>query len=102
MLHDWPLEKALAAGDKATGTAVLVTLYGEMKDQPHPVDLVGIWQELGIVAEGNTVRFVDTAPLASIRVAITDGAQASGSKAALDTNTHTLLVGRRATPGPAS
>jgi hypothetical protein len=98
MLHDWPLEEAFAAGDKATGTTVLQTLYDKMKDKPYPVDLQEIWQQLGIVPDGETVRFVDTAPLAAIRDAITYGVPSSEPKAALDTETHTVLVGRRASP----
>ncbi len=98
MLHDWPLEKALAAGDQATGTTVLQTLYGKMKDQPYPVDLQEIWQQLGIVPDGDTVRFVDTAPLAAIREGVTYGTPPAKPTAALDTQRHTLLVGRRATP----
>ncbi|MGA2810968.1 MAG: hypothetical protein ABSG16_06180 [Candidatus Acidiferrum sp.] len=96
MLHDWPLEKALAAGDQATRTTVLQTLYGKMKDDPYPVDLQQIWLQLGIVPDGNTVRFVDAAPLAAIREGITYGAASSKPKAALNTQTHTLIVGRRA------
>jgi hypothetical protein len=102
MLHDWPLEKAFAAGDQATGTTVLETLYNKMKDQPYPVDLPEIWQQLGIVPDGDTVRFVDTAPLAGIREGITYGTSSSKPKAALDPQTHTLLVGRRATQRPVS
>ncbi|HME11802.1 MAG TPA: hypothetical protein VKF79_03000 [Candidatus Acidoferrum sp.] len=97
MLHDWPLEKALAAGDQVTGTTVLQTLYNKMKDNPYPVDLAEIWQQLGIARDGDTVRFVDTAPLAAIREGITYGTPGSSPKAAFDAQTHTLLVGRRAT-----
>jgi len=99
MLHDWPLEKAFAAGDQATGTTVLQTLYGKMKDNPYPVDLQEIWQQLGIVQDGETVRFVDTAPLAAIREGITYGTPPASPKSALDPQTHTLLVGRRANHG---
>jgi hypothetical protein len=100
MRHDWPLESALDAGDHATGTTVLKTLYEKMKNDPYAVDLPALWQQLGIVQEGQTVRFVDTAPLAAIREAITYGTPTYSPQAALDTQTHTLLVGRRATRGP--
>jgi hypothetical protein len=66
-----PLEPLLEIGDQATGTRVLGTLYGRMKDQPAPVDLDSLWGELGVRPEGGTVRFNDAAPLAATRRAIT-------------------------------
>jgi hypothetical protein len=102
MRHDWPLESALAAGDKASGTIVLQTLYAKMKNDPYPVDLPSLWQQLGIVRDGETVQFVDTAPLAAIREAITFGTPATSPKTALDPHAHTFLVGRRATHLPGS
>jgi hypothetical protein len=96
MLHDWPLEKALAAGDQAAGVTVLQTLYDKMKDRPYPVDLTEIWRQLGIVRDGDTVRFLDAAPLAAIRDGITYGIPSSAAKSAMDTRPHALLVGRRA------
>jgi predicted metalloprotease with PDZ domain len=80
--QDWPLEKALDAGDQATGAAVLRPLYEKMKDQPYDVDLPALWKQLGIEREGDTVRFVDDAPLSQTRVAITYGSAAPGSSAA--------------------
>jgi hypothetical protein len=71
--EDWDLEKALEVGDKATGVAVLQPLYNKMKDQPYTVDLPGIWTQLGIEQQGNTVRFIDSAPLAKTRDAMTWG-----------------------------
>ena len=97
MLHDWPLDKALEAGDKATGTTVLETLYGKMKDNPYPVDLPEIWQQLGIVADAEAVRFVDTAPLAAIREGITYGTSPASPKAASEAHPQAIVVGRRAT-----
>jgi len=32
MREDWPIEKALEAGDRAVGGNVLIKLYGEMRD----------------------------------------------------------------------
>ncbi len=69
--HDWDLQDALNAGDKATGTSVLTGLYAKMKDQPVDVDLAAMWKQLGIETERKTVRFVEDAPLAPIRRAIT-------------------------------
>lgn len=71
--HEWELSKALKVGDEATGTAVLVPLYEKMKGQPYSVDLEGMWKELGVERTGDTVRFVDSAPLAKVREGITWG-----------------------------
>ena len=83
--YDWPIEKALKIGDQAAGVPVLENLYGKMKDQPYDVDLPALWQQLGIDREGDKVVFVDTAPLAKVREAITFGkAEASLKPAAAD------------------
>jgi hypothetical protein len=69
--HDWDLPKALAMGDLATGTHVLMRQYEEWKDKPVTVDLTKLWAELGIKAVDGGVEFVDSAPGAGIRKAIT-------------------------------
>jgi len=69
--HDWELAKTLGIGDQATGTTVLGDLYAKWKDQPVEVDLASMWKELGIVADGKSVRLVDDAPVAAVRRAIT-------------------------------
>lgn len=69
--EDWEIEKALAMGDKGTGTTVLQDLYHEMRDKPDPVDLDGLWKKLGIGVKGDQVVFDDKAPEANIRRAIT-------------------------------
>jgi predicted metalloprotease with PDZ domain len=74
--QDWKLEDVLKTGDQVTGTSVMAALYAKMKDQPMDVDLPGLWKQLGIEADGKTVRLVDDAPLAAIRRAITDAATA--------------------------
>jgi hypothetical protein len=72
--HDWPLEQALAIGDRATGTKVLTRMYTEWKDKPVAVNLPRLWEELGIRSRPDgAVEFVSTAPLAGIREAITGG-----------------------------
>ena len=73
--HEWPLDKALAIGDKATGTHVLTEQYAKWKDAPVTVDLGKLWAELGIRQNGDEVEFVDDAPLAKIRVAIAHRSQ---------------------------
>jgi hypothetical protein len=69
--HDWDLPKALAIGDRETGTHVLMKQYEEWKDKPVMVDLPKLWEELGIKAVEGGVQFVDAAPGAGIRKAIT-------------------------------
>jgi hypothetical protein len=70
--EDWDIEKAFAAGDKATGTTVLADLYKEMSDKPDPVDLNAFWKQLGISRDANGAIKVDSkAPLAEVRMAIT-------------------------------
>jgi hypothetical protein len=69
--RDWDLSEALRIGDQATGVSVLVPLYNKMKDQPYDVDLPALWKQLGVERSGDTVHFVDSAPLAKLRHAIT-------------------------------
>ncbi len=69
--QDWPIEKAFAVGDQATGTHVLTNLYGQMKDKPVPVNLDALWKELGVEQTPDGVRLDDNAPFANIRKAIT-------------------------------
>lgn len=77
--HEWELETALSVGDEATGVPVLRPLYDKMKDKAYPVDLNEMWTQLGVERNGNTVRFVDSAPLAATRRAITWGIRASAN-----------------------
>jgi len=69
--HEWPLDRALEIGDKATGTHVLTQQYAAWKDAPVTVDLPALWTELGIRSAADGIEFVPTAPLAAIREAIT-------------------------------
>ncbi|HZU97821.1 MAG TPA: hypothetical protein VFF73_14060, partial [Planctomycetota bacterium] len=68
---EWSLERALAAGDAATRTHVLVGLYDEWKEKRVTVDLAALWKELGVTVAGDSVRFDDTAPRAATRRALT-------------------------------
>jgi hypothetical protein len=68
--QDWPLARALEAGDKATGTGVLVKLYDEMKATPVKPDLAALWKKLGVSVRDGKVTFDDDAPLASVRRAM--------------------------------
>jgi hypothetical protein len=68
---DWPIERVLKVGDRATGTNVLQDLYAKWGKAPVEVDLESLWDQLGISRTDGKVSFVDDAPLASIRTAIT-------------------------------
>jgi len=66
MEHDWPLTRALKAGDDATGVPVLIALYDRMKATPITPDLPALWHQLGIQPSGNSIVFDQGAPLASV------------------------------------
>jgi hypothetical protein len=66
----WPIERALEAGDKAVGGKTLMSLYDQMGGTAVPVDLAALWKELGVERQGDTAVFDDQAPLAKIRKAI--------------------------------
>src|ERR1700722_17486859 len=82
MEHDWPLTRALKAGDDATGVPVLIELYDRMKETPITPDLPALWHQLGIKPSGNSVVFDQGAPLASVVRSITAKRSAPGSACA--------------------
>ncbi len=67
----WPLRRALEIGDRAVGAKVLEELYAKMGSTPAPVDLGALFRRLGVAVRGASVEFVDSAPLAPVRHAIT-------------------------------
>ncbi|MEO7299292.1 MAG: hypothetical protein ABI042_12040 [Verrucomicrobiota bacterium] len=69
--RDWDLDRALDTGDRATGVNVLREMYDEWKASPVMVDLNELWKNLGVIRDGRAIRFDDSAPMASIRRAIT-------------------------------
>jgi hypothetical protein len=69
--NDWPMRRIFSVGDKTTGTTVLADLYQKMRAKPYAPDLEALWRELGVSVQGGRVVFEDSAPLASIRRAIT-------------------------------
>ena len=69
--EDWPIERALGIGDKATGTKVLQELYAQMRDKPVTVDLNQLWKKLGLGLKNGDVVFDDKVAAAAIRKAIT-------------------------------
>jgi hypothetical protein len=79
--HDWELSEALKIGDQSTGTTVLSDLYQKWKDQAVEVDLASMWKDLGIAADGKSVRVAEGAPLAAVRRAITEPSVSKESSA---------------------
>ncbi|MGD0444264.1 MAG: hypothetical protein ABSA39_10045 [Edaphobacter sp.] len=69
---EWPLPHVLQIGDQATGTKVLEEMYARWSETLVPVDLPELWDQLGLHKENTTIKFDSKAPLATIRVAITD------------------------------
>jgi hypothetical protein len=70
--QDWPLARVLATADKAVGVDVLTRLHDEMGAKPVTPDLAALWRDLGLKAQGESLEFDDSAPLAAIRKAITE------------------------------
>jgi hypothetical protein len=68
---DWPIERVLRIGDRATGTTVLEDLYAKWSKAPVEVDLESLWGQLGISRADGKVIFINNAPFASVRTAIT-------------------------------
>ena len=80
MEQDWPLARIFKLGDAATGTTVLADLYAKMGHKPYAPDLDALWRDLGVSMRGGRVSFDDSAPLASIRRAITGAPAGLGAK----------------------
>ena len=70
--QDWSLDRVLSTADKAVGVDVLTRLHNEMGPKPVTPDLAGLWRDLGLKPQGESLEFDDTAPLAAIRKAITE------------------------------
>jgi hypothetical protein len=68
--QEWPLERALAAADTATGTTVMSDLYKEMGQARMQVDLDALWNKLGVGLRQGQVTLDEHAPQAAVREAI--------------------------------
>jgi hypothetical protein len=77
---EWPLSRVLNIGDQATGTHVLEDMYTQWSEAPVPVDLPTLWEQLGVQSGSNPVKFDSAAPLAAVRVAITNPVRSDGIK----------------------
>jgi predicted metalloprotease with PDZ domain len=69
---DWPIERILTVADKAVGVDVLTRLHNDWGQKPITPDLEKLWRDLGLRYQDGRLDFDDTAPLATIREAITD------------------------------
>jgi hypothetical protein len=74
--QDWPIERVLAVGDRATGTNVMRSLYRRLGQRRFEVDLDAMAARLGVSDRG----FDDRAPLAAIRRSITEPGQRRGMR----------------------
>jgi predicted metalloprotease with PDZ domain len=70
--HDWSIQRILSTADKAVGLDVLTRLHDQWGSQPVTPDLDALWRDLGLKLRDGGLDFDDTAPLASIRKAITE------------------------------
>jgi hypothetical protein len=68
--QEWPLERTLAAGDRATGTTVMSDLYKEMGQARMQIDLDALWSRLGVGLRQGRVALDEHASHAAIREAI--------------------------------
>ena len=68
---DWSIDRILATAGKAVGVNVMTRLHDQMGSKPVSPDLAGLWRDLGLRMQGESLEFDDTAPLAAIRKAIT-------------------------------
>ena len=72
---DWTVDQVMAAGDAATKTHVLSSLYAAMRSSPAPVDVANLFRQLGVEERDGAIEYSDDAPLASIRRRITEPRQ---------------------------
>lgn len=63
----WPLRRVLQVGDHGAGVRVMSELYRRLGRTRGEVDLDARFAELGVIGEGDGVRFDDEAPLAHLR-----------------------------------
>ena len=66
----WPVSRVVAVADAATGVPVFAELYAAHGQQRGAIDLAATWRSLGVLPDGLSVRFDESAPKAWIRRAI--------------------------------
>jgi hypothetical protein len=70
--NDADIAEVLRIGDAATGTHVMLGLYNQSRATPQSPNLDLLWTLLGVPNDPRTQPFDDRAPLAAIRIAITE------------------------------
>jgi hypothetical protein len=70
----WPLLETLEVADGAFTEPVLVRLKDRYAARPAALDLDALFEKLGVILEGESVRLDDGAPLAWVRRSIVFGA----------------------------
>jgi hypothetical protein len=70
--QNWSIQRILSTADKAVGLDVLTRLHDQWGSKPVAPDLDALWRDLGLKPHDGGLDFDDTAPLASIRKAITE------------------------------
>lgn len=66
-----PIEDVLRDADKATNSSVFHDLYDRYALRSTPVDLADTFKRLGVIINGDSVTFDNSAELAKVRAAIT-------------------------------
>jgi len=69
----WSLADALSTADRAIGVPVLAPLARRYARQGAPLELIGLFDSLGVRRENGRVEIDDGAPLAAVRRAIVFG-----------------------------
>ena len=61
--------------DRAMGYPVLTNLYNDMSEKPVAVDLIQLWEDLGVSYSDGAIHYSDQAKLSRVRTLITQGPQ---------------------------
>lgn len=69
----WSVEEMLGACDRLTGKPVMAGLARRYVDSNSPLDLPGLWRELGVDLRDGAIVYDERAPLAAIRDLIVKG-----------------------------
>jgi hypothetical protein len=70
--HIWDFERLLETADASVGVPALVPMHRAMERGAWTVDVASLFRDLGVVVDGTRVSFVNDAPLAAARRAITE------------------------------
>jgi hypothetical protein len=69
----WSVQEMLQACDRVTGKPVMEALARRHVDAASPLDLPGLWRELGVELRDGMIVYDERAPLAAIRDLIVKG-----------------------------